>query len=259
MQQFVLFFNELSCQAPGLSLMAIKSHLLTSIEALRALVALRSNVALRISTRISEIVVGDLSAPLGKILSSERDERLFLFRRMDLDPGSLAAAGVDEEVCCNSKVGIGLSRASWEKSLVLSIGHEAPWSEHLIPAIKHSLDAQGMLLNTSIEVGNIAKQAHVECWKREITDYGLDLSKTSLLFRGNGFVLRMYFKDHDPPHLHVYERSDDVKTLLAKVCINNCDILYGRLDSGKRKEIVRYINEKRSELLENWRTNQNRC
>jgi hypothetical protein len=62
-----------------------------------------------------------------------------------------------------------------------------------------------------------------------------------------GFVVRMYWRDHPPPHIHVYYQG-----LEALVAIETGDIMAGELPRGARRLIRDWANRHRAELLANW-------
>ena len=64
--------------------------------------------------------------------------------------------------------------------------------------------------------------------------------------RFNGAVVRMYYREHPPPHFHV--RCGDCSAVV--------DITTGRIDgdfpSQQRRLVLRWYSLHRSELLDNW-------
>lgn len=61
-----------------------------------------------------------------------------------------------------------------------------------------------------------------------------------------GIVIRMYFKDHNPPHFHVsYEKYE------ASISINNLSIIEGNLPPRIYGFVVEWASIHKEELLSN--------
>lgn len=62
-----------------------------------------------------------------------------------------------------------------------------------------------------------------------------------------GVKIVLYFADHNPPHFHAIFAEYD-----ALIAIETCEILEGDLPNTKRKKILDWAKEHKSELLEIW-------
>jgi hypothetical protein len=62
-----------------------------------------------------------------------------------------------------------------------------------------------------------------------------------------GFVIRMYFSDENPPHVHV-EGAD----FRARVSINDASVLAGDIPPKFSKEALSWIEKNRAQLLKRW-------
>ena len=62
-----------------------------------------------------------------------------------------------------------------------------------------------------------------------------------------GIVVKMFFKDHNPPHFHA-EYGDDE----AVIDIRTLEIIAGELPKRARALVSEWVLEHRVELLENW-------
>jgi uncharacterized protein DUF4160 len=60
-----------------------------------------------------------------------------------------------------------------------------------------------------------------------------------------GFVVQMYWRDHPPPHVHVYQGFE------ALVEIETGEIIAGELPRGALPVIRAWIERRRPELLAN--------
>lgn len=62
----------------------------------------------------------------------------------------------------------------------------------------------------------------------------------------SGLLISMYWRDHNPPHIHVYkgdyELVMDIMTLQAR----------GTLPSKDIRRVEKWVKDHREELLDNW-------
>lgn len=67
-----------------------------------------------------------------------------------------------------------------------------------------------------------------------------------------GIIIKMYFKDHNPPHFHVtyneYEAIIDIKTL---------GVVEGSLPPKVHSLVIKWADFHKEELLKNWEKTQN--
>jgi Domain of unknown function (DUF4160) len=71
--------------------------------------------------------------------------------------------------------------------------------------------------------------------------------------RFHGIVISMYFKDHAPPHFHVWASGRD-----AQVRINPVEVTAGKLSRNQFNLVKKWAELHRKELDENWRRARNR-
>ena len=62
-----------------------------------------------------------------------------------------------------------------------------------------------------------------------------------------GIVIRMYFNDHEPPHLHAFYAGIE-----AQLRITPPGIVYGRLPPRALALVVEWASIHERELMENW-------
>jgi hypothetical protein len=72
------------------------------------------------------------------------------------------------------------------------------------------------------------------------------------LLRQNGFEVRMYFDDHDPPHVHVFKAGGQ-----AKVALGDSDevpslIMVQGMSAKEAKAAVSIVAANQIYLLEQW-------
>jgi hypothetical protein len=251
MRNLVIYLNELSCCFEGHSLDSIRLHVVNTIATVRKVSEQREDTILRMHCRLADLTFGTQHLLLAAILPGPNDRFTQFKRLLDKAPCG-PVTNLDSEVRYGEQIPIGLRWADKDGTFVFSFGHSESWLCQTISCQRHSLYESGEITVTSIAVGNLAIPAHVDVWKNRLHDYGNDPAKSSLLYEGTGFVMRMHLHDHEPPHLHIYPRRGDTGNRIARVCIDNCDLLDGSLSSAMDHEITDVITRYRKTLLEGW-------
>lgn len=62
-----------------------------------------------------------------------------------------------------------------------------------------------------------------------------------------GFQIMMYFRDHNPPHVHV--ENNDFRALVS---IEDALVFEGNIDAKFRRDALDWVAEHRLELLKKW-------
>ena len=211
----------------------------------------REDLTLRMHCRLADLSFGNEHLPIGAILQ-EANGRFAQFKRLlDRAPCGPVAA-LTTEIRYGGQTPIGLTWADLEDSLVFSLGHCAPWSERTIECERHTLSGSCEISVAAASIGNLATSAHVGHWQERIQNYGRDAARSSILYQGNGFWMRMHFHDHPPPHVHIYPRRSDTRDRIARVRVDNGDLMDGSLSSAMDHEISDIITRHRNTLLESW-------
>ena len=247
----VIYLNELSCLFEGLSLDAMRPHVDSAIAAVQAAVRIRNDTTVSLDRPLSQLTLGEGCYTFGAVLPGPNN-RVSVFKRM-LDRAPFGPVyQLDCEVCFGGSVGVGLTWADHKRSFVLSMGHTAHWANHTIAAQRRTIDDLGNLNTTPVEIANLAVPQHAQAWRTRIEEYGMEPARSSLLYRGNQFVIRMHLDDHEPPHIHVYPHADQTTKFLAKVRIDNGDVLEGQLSSSVRNEVFEVLATYRPAFMEGW-------
>lgn len=63
-----------------------------------------------------------------------------------------------------------------------------------------------------------------------------------------GIVIRMYYREHPPPHIHV-EYGDAAAT----IAVGDGEVLRGQLPPRAARMVRSWIRQHHDELLDNWR------
>lgn len=153
-----------------------------------------------------------------------------------------------QEVSHRGRAAIGMTWAKENDSAVFSFGHPPDWNEVSISARFDEINAAGDSYSTPVEIRNLSAPEHVETHREMIRNYGGDLSPSSLIHDAGGFVVRMYFYDHNPPHFHVLLHAG----AQAKCAIRTLDVLAGDLPPGLLSEVRAWARIHRDALMHNW-------
>ena len=70
-----------------------------------------------------------------------------------------------------------------------------------------------------------------------------------VLTRLRNFIIRMFYKDHPPPHFHV--TNNDRNGLFD---LDNLEMFKGNLSQKEQKEIKNWAKDKQENLKEMWKT-----
>jgi Domain of unknown function (DUF4160) len=72
------------------------------------------------------------------------------------------------------------------------------------------------------------------------------------LLRKDGFDIRMYFDDHDPPHVHVFKAGGQAKVALGSLEVAPSLMLVQRMSVKDAKQAMAIVAEDQMQLLEKW-------
>jgi hypothetical protein len=62
-----------------------------------------------------------------------------------------------------------------------------------------------------------------------------------------GIIIRMFFREHNPPHFHAYYGSEK-----AEISIGTLEIIAGSLSKRAYKLVVEWALDHRAELMDDW-------
>ncbi|MCY7272298.1 MAG: DUF4160 domain-containing protein [Phormidesmis sp. CAN_BIN44] len=72
------------------------------------------------------------------------------------------------------------------------------------------------------------------------------------LLRQDGFDIRVYFDDHDPPHVHVFKAGGQAKIELGRLDVLPSLILVQGMSVKDAKAAISIVTEHQTYLLEKW-------
>lgn len=245
----VLYMNELSCACEGLSRETIALYLESMIVAVNQVVDQRKDTIVRLHCGLGELTLGEQYLSLGAVLPGPNGRVAQLKRLIDRAPCGPVAA-LSQEVRSNGKTSIGLTWAVKDDGFVFSLGPS--WSAPIIRCDCDTIDELCAINRVPVDVRNFATSAHVNYWRQTLDDHGKEVARSSRLWEGSGFVIRMHFHDHPPPHVHIYPRPGDTNNRIARVRVDNGDILDGTLSSAMNDEITELLKANKETLLQGW-------
>lgn len=255
MNRLVIFLNERSCLADEpIARERLIACVLQTLQTLKAVRRVRQDLMLASESPISGTLLGDGTQTLASILKGDahKDEWRFIANLDQSSPWGAYPDGVVpgdlEEVTFRGKLAVGMTWANKNGSAVVSFDHRPVWHETFIEAQHNELDASGNANFVQVNIRNLSAPDHVQFHRALLADYGAAVSQSSLIFRGDGYVIRMYSYDHNPPHFHVLLNSG----AQAKYAIVTLDPLAGYLPPGLRSEVKAWARSHKVDLLRNW-------
>jgi hypothetical protein len=256
--RLVIFLNELSCLVgTPITRERMLACVLLTLATLRAVRRVRGDLLLACPIPMASVPLVDGTQSLRTILNSHvyKDEWRFInglnqSSPWDAYPGARIPGDL-EGVSFHGTAAVGMTWAMENGSAVFSFGHLPDWNAEFIQAQFEDIDVTGSINSIPINVPNLSAPPHVETHREAIRNYGGKVSPSSLTHEANGFVVRMYSYDHNPPHFHILLHRDTSKSQ-AKCAIRTLDILAGQLPSALRGEVREWAIANRDALMTNW-------
>ncbi len=203
---------------------------------------------------LSGVVLGDGTRSLAELLRGDRDQWRFLksldqSSPWDAFPG-LTSPEVLQEINFQGKSAIGMLWAKQNESSILSFPFPPSWGEPHVPAQFREMNEEANVTSTDVQIPNLSRPEHVATHRALITNYGRTLSESSVVYRGDGFVVCMYVNDHPLPHFHVL--GANAPETLARYTIETLDLMSGELPGALRKRVREWARRRRNDLMQCW-------
>ena len=261
MKNLVIFLNELSLRVDDEARPDdMLPHVLATLQAVRAAKGLRADLVLAAHAPLTSLSLGNGAHSLATILRGDdfREEWRFMSgldqaSPWDAYPGTISPGDL-QQVLFQGHPGTGLLWAWQNESTIVSFAFSQGWRNSDVPAEFREMDETGNDVSCEVRIPNLSRVEHVATHAELIITYGCTLSESSLVYEGEGFALRMFFNDHNPPHFHVFSGPGSADTL-ARYAIETLDVLSGNLPSNLRRKLMVWASPRRSDLMLNW----NRC
>ncbi len=250
MKPLQLFLNERSCD---FSDDHVDDLLMGLYAVLRSVKKIRDDTTLSCHENIFKLTFGNSARTIASVFSSHREKLQFIKALVNANPWPNFYKDVEYDICFNDTPCIAFIGAYKDQSIVTSFDFE-PWNNAELNATKVYL-VDEVLEEENVTIPNISNKIHTVNWIQEIRDHGFNVAASSILKEFDGYVVRMWLNDHEPPHIHVQRRSQPNWTL-AKINIENFDILEEKEKVRETNNLVKpWLKEKKDELMSSW----NRC
>jgi Domain of unknown function (DUF4160) len=257
-KNFVVFLNELSFTFDDtMEPEAMLPPVLSTLAAVRAAKKVRNDITIVGHVTLAGVLFNGGTYSLASVLRSDAHKEEWRFLR-GLDQASpwetysdSRAPGELQELVFQGRAAVGMLWATQNGSAVVSFALSRDWGYSSVQAELLEMDMAGNITSANVQVPNLSNPEHVATHRDLISTYGATLSSSSLIYEGDGFVVRMFFRDHDPPHFHVLPRRDSSETL-AKYAIDTLDLLSGSLSPALRKVVEEWAGNRKEELRNSW-------
>lgn len=256
MKNLVIFVNELSLTC-SLSPEEMLPHVLTTLLAVRVAKRIRNDIVVAGEVPLSHVLLGDGAVPIAAVLRGDIHKEEWQFLRI-LDQASPWDAHPDatkpgelQEVVFEGKAATGMLWATLNGSTVLSFAFHPVWVERQVLADLREMDGAGIITPVQVVIPNLSRPDHVQHHRELIEGYGRTTLSSTLIHEGDGFVVRIWFNDHPPPHFHVLLRRDSSDSI-ARFAIETLDLLSGYVAPAMRRKVQEWARDRREELMTNW-------
>ncbi len=258
MKNCILFLNELSFAFDGVMPTAeILQRVLSTLATIRAAKKIRNDIAIVGQARLAEIVFDNGTHSLASVLRGDthREEWRFLRGLDQASPWETYSGHIladeSQDLVYQGRIAVGMAWANRTGSPVVSFAFSPDWARDSVHGEFREMDETGNVISLNVSIPNLSNPEHAAVHRQIIKSYGGSVSSSSLVYEGVGFVIRMFFDDHDPPHFHVLLRKNASETL-AKYAIETLDLMSGSLSATLRRTVEQWARERKDALRENW-------
>ena len=258
MNDLTVFLNELSLTvSEDMTREQLVTPVLATIRACREARVLRPGLVISGSHSLLGLVFQPGHLSLSAILGGGQytDEWRFIAAMEELRAGGQCdyeSIVATESVCFLGQPSAGMICAVTNDSAIVSFSANGNWEHEVVQAERHTKSELGEVNQAPVSIRNISNAAHVTFHQEWIRTYARIVAASSLVYEGDGFVIRMFFDDHEPPHFHVMLRRD-TSFYVAKISIETFDLLEGKLTSPLRGRIIGWARKCSERLMDNWR------
>jgi len=236
MRPFPLYLNELSLSFENLHPAEKLDVVLRFINTLKEVKLKRPDIELHNSLSLYECDLGSgdyLRTLLGG--NNYVDHWRFIKALTQKAPWDVSSLTVN--IVLNGQQVIGLALALESRSAAISLPSAQEWGNSEISVT---------IVDTEKLVPHLSAPEHVIHWNDLLRDFGVVAPASSVVFHGD-FIVRMYQREHNPPHVHI-ECADHAAT----IDIRKFDTLGGKLPPHVSIGVVNWIKQNQLELLKNW-------
>ena len=257
MARFPLILNEISCRFDMIPAADRIDTVINTIKTIRAAKKIRADLDFITFQNLNQItftVSGtciSLSALLGGYEHIE--EWRFLKSVVQVSPFESFPPGLHpletEEVSYGMERSVGLTWAWKNTAFALSFSCSPVWNVDEIDAdltviIDHIERSEVVKIKNLFAVNNVPN------WNHQILYFGADFSSSSLVYECNEFAARMYLRDHNPPHIHLYKNATS-QEVIARFNVRHLEFLETKTYSI-RANLLAWARPRQAQLLESW-------
>lgn len=103
-----------------------------------------------------------------------------------------------------------------------------------------------------LDCKNLSSPDHVKNWSNELLDFDYVEAASSTIYECYSFRLKMYLHDHEPPHVHVYQRTN-LRRCVGRIRVDQVEVMDDDgLSSSVRKEALELLLTKQAQVLRGW-------
>jgi Domain of unknown function (DUF4160) len=256
LKNLVIFLNELSFVSDEpVSPDGILTAVLMTLAAAKAAKRIRNDLIVAGSVHISGALLVDGTRSLAAILrDNHRDGWRFLHSLdqsspWDAYPGT-TTPGKFQEIQFQGKVAVGMLWAKQNESSILNFAFHSDWNDSHVSAHFREMDEEEEITSADCEIPNLSNPKHVAIHSALIANFGHAMSPSSVIYEGQGFIVRMFFNDHPPPHFHVF--VPNISETQARYAVGTLDVLSGRLSSALHQRVREWAAGRRARLIQCW-------
>ena len=232
-------------------------HVLSTLAAVRGAKRIRDDILVAGHMSLSNLLLGDRGYSLAAILRGDahKDEWRFLRSLEQSSPWDeyphSTRPDAFQEVHFNGVPAVGMLWARQNDSMILSFAFHPNWGESHVSAQFREMNDAREIIPSEVQIPNLSTREHATVHRELITSYGRTVASSSLIYEGNGFVIRIWFNEHPLPHFHVLLRRDTSDSL-ASLAIDTLDILAGDLPPAMRNKVKEWAESQKEILILSW-------
>jgi hypothetical protein len=256
-KSLVVFLNELSFACENVvSAEGLLRPVLTTLATMRDAKRIRKDIIVAGSAPISGVLLGDGKHSLAGVLRGDdyREEWRLLSSLDQSSPWDAyphsTEPGDFQEVHFQGRTAIGMLWAKQNESPILSFAVPPNWIDSWVQAQFRELAEDSNITSADIQIPNLSNPGHVTIHRNLINNYGRVAPLSSRVYEGDGFVIRMYVNDHNPPHFHVVDAY--TSETVARYAIETLDLLSGQLSGVLRARVTEWARNRREDLMGCW-------
>jgi hypothetical protein len=144
--------------------------------------------------------------------------------------------------------------ALWAKkngSFLISFAFDEQWKRRDLEFSICNCDG-GLHRPLTYSCPNISCPDQVDFWREALLDFRLTEASSATIYECDAYQLKMYLRDHEPPHVHVYQ-SAAPNRCVGRIRFDHVEVMEDDGFSGSvKKASLALMADKQAELLRAW-------